>query len=229
MIGAAVESSVVMKSWIILPYDDSPAAQARLRHAAQQATDVSGVSRYHGVVVATTGVDPDVLDRLLCELHAIAGPNVALDLRLLHAGDPIGDFRRLAAAFPDAVLTAPIGAAGWAPWFTEVCRFADLDHTLMLFFIRPAELRPSTHLLRNRHEPRNLGAVVQGWARTSAGLGRSLARGWHRHPAGTNGDEPAMQPEPATETVASARGDPNSTTEAESQRGSTSNNWQASS
>ncbi|MGD9890993.1 MAG: hypothetical protein AB7R89_24065 [Dehalococcoidia bacterium] len=218
-----------MKTWIILPYDDSPAARATLRHAAQRAQGVPEQTRYEGVVVATTGVDPDGLDRLLGELRAIAGPDVALELCLLDAGDPIGDFHRLVAACPDAVLAAPVGATGRAPWFAEACRLSELDHTLMLFLLRPAELRRSTRRLPHVHESRPVDAVVQGWVRKGADLGRALARGWHRRSTRPNAEEAAMESEPATEVAACAGGDPAFTTDLESQRGSTANHWQASS
>jgi hypothetical protein len=125
-----------MHTWIILPYDDSPVARAALHRAAYAA----GAS-LAGVVLATAGVDPSGLDRLARRAQVIAGRDLPLEVRLLDAGDPIGDLHRLAATLPEAILAAPLGVAGCAPWYAEACRLGGLDHALMLFRISPREAK----------------------------------------------------------------------------------------
>ncbi len=128
-----------MKTWIMLPYDSSPVAKATLRRAAEAVRGSHG--RYAGVIVATAGIDPLALSGLVHEVQQIAGPDVPVEPRLLSPGDPIAALHRLAGSLPDAVLAAPLGAKGRAPWYERACVLGGLSHTLLLFYIMPKELK----------------------------------------------------------------------------------------
>jgi hypothetical protein len=162
-----------MKTWILLPYDASPLAKFALRKAAAHARD-GGTSPYAGVLLATAGIDPTRLDRLTEEAQAVAGADVALEVRLLNAGDPIADLRALAASVPSAVLAAPIGlrgVKGSAPWYAAACRLGGLDHTLLLYFVTPEEIRKFEEEVDGRHRVGGpLARVLRACARVRPGV-----------------------------------------------------------
>jgi hypothetical protein len=225
---AAAEPGVVMKTWIIIPYDDSPAARATLRHVAQEARSNRGVARYHGVMLATAGVDPAALEHLGAEARAIAGAGVFLEVRLLKAGDPIGDFDALTASYPVAVLAAPIGVAGNAPWYTEACRFAGQDHALMLFFIRPQELKTLAQPRRRHHAPSAMRTRVRALAHRSVSLLRTLDTAWHRDPALASADEIPSRRNPSSEEEPVAADEPAQLSATGTTKNPASTPWQAS-
>lgn len=158
-----------MRRWIILPYDASPLAKAMLRKTADQMR-----RGYAGVLLAMAGVDPSQLDLLTRDAQAIAGPDMALEVRLLNAGGPIADLHELIAAVPSAVLAAPLGvrgAKGGAPWYTEACRLGGLDHTLLLFFITPEEIRKFEEETDGRHRVGSpLARLLRAGARLHLGV-----------------------------------------------------------
>jgi hypothetical protein len=156
-----------MKRWIILPYDRSPVARAALRHAGRAVESGDAYSADAGVILVTAGVDPSDLDALLDEAQPIAGARVPLELRLLDPGDPIRSLHRIVASMPDAVLGAPLGGRGSAPWYAEACQVSGLDRTMMLFLISPHELREFEVV---PHERRRLGSPVRALLRAGARL-----------------------------------------------------------
>lgn len=143
-----------MNPCIILPYDGSSVARAALCRAAHAARQ--GNQHPARLIVATAGVDAAALGGLAQEAQAIAGADVPLEVYLLSPGDPIGALHRLADSLPDAILAAPLGANGNAPWYAHACRFGGLSHTIMLFFIEPREIRKFE--VRGR-ERRGMGGV----------------------------------------------------------------------
>ena len=145
---------------IIVPFDDSQAAQATLRRAAQAARQ--GQTLYDRVLVATTGDQCGLVGVAMAEARALAGPAISVEAYLLDPGDPLGSLHRLIAVRPDATLAAPVGLAGRAPWYSKAARLGGMSHTMMLFFLRPADLLPAnapspTH---NRWIPR-LSALIR--------------------------------------------------------------------
>jgi hypothetical protein len=169
-----------MKTWIILPYDASPLAKLTLRKVAAQARD-GDTSPYAGVLLATAGIDPTQLDLLIEEAQRVARADIPLEVRLLNAGDPIGDLHELIAALPYAVLAAPVGlrgATGRAAWYAEACRLGSLDHTVLLFFVTPEELRTfEEEESDGRHRVGGpLGRLLRTGARLRLGVRAPVAR-----------------------------------------------------
>jgi hypothetical protein len=163
-----------MNPWVILPYDGSPVARAALRRAAQLVS--TGGGKHAGVIVATAGVDPAALDRMAAETRVVAGPDVPLTVFLLHPGDPIGALQELTDSLPDATFAAPLGGNGQAPWYDEARRLGG-DHTIVLFFLQPAEIRAS--MAQHHERPRVaalVGAVLRAGARLRRGLWAPLSR-----------------------------------------------------
>ena len=158
-----------MNRWVILPYDGSPVARAALRRAAQLVGN--GEGQHAGVLVATAGVDPAALDSMAAEAQAIAGPDVPLAVYLLSPGDPIGALQELADSLPDATLAAPFGGNGHAPWYAAACRHGGRGHTIVLFFLKPTEIR--AFAMRGTERPHvawPLSAVLRAGARLRRGL-----------------------------------------------------------
>ncbi len=132
--------------YLLLPYDGSPVAKVMLARVVQAARQRTGL--YDGVLVATVGVDRDVLDAALADARVRAGREVPVAAHFLDPCDPLGSLHTLVAALPDATLTAPLGAArripwyavGPAPWYTEACRMEGLPYKLMLFFLNPRDV-----------------------------------------------------------------------------------------
>lgn len=167
-----------MNSWILLPYDGSPVARAALRRAACLMGSSPSHARRAGVILATAGVDPSALTGLLSEAQATAGPNTSLEMRLLAPGDPVGDFRHLVATLPYVTVAAPMGAAGWAPWYTEACRIGGLDRATMLFFVKPRDLEEFEEVVHVRPGVgRTLSALLRAGARLCAGQPAAVAGG----------------------------------------------------
>ena len=127
--------------WIVLPYDGSPVARAALVRAARAVRQGGRLWPYAGVVLATAGVDRSSLTTMTEDTRRLVGPDVALDVRLLDPGDPVGALWRLAESLPGSILAAPTGARGWAPWYAGACRLRGWSRATMLFRIRPDELR----------------------------------------------------------------------------------------
>ena len=152
-----------MTRWFLMPYDASPAARATL---CRVATVVRG-GQYGGVILATAGIDPYALDTLVSDAQPIAGQDLALEVRLLNAGDPIHDFTLLARSLPDGTLAVPLGVTGHAPWFAEACASANGDHTLMLFRLSPREIARFSEEADGRHR---LGGPLGAVLRACAGL-----------------------------------------------------------
>lgn len=128
-----------VRRWIVVPYDGSPAARAVLRQAARAATRAVGL--YHGIVVATVGLEPGALEVLLAETAARTGRALPARIHWLSPTDPIGALRALLAGMPDATLAVPLGGRGRAPWFGQACRLGDLAARTMVFFLTPRELQ----------------------------------------------------------------------------------------
>ncbi len=148
-----------MRRWFIVPYDGSVVARATLRRAAAVARQVE--PRQTGVLLATTGIEPEAFGDLLHEAGAIAGPNVLLWANLLHPGDPLRSLRRLVDTLLDTVLTAPVDPTGSAPWCVAACRLEGLTSATMLFFISPRERRAAEQdTVRCEEQPGRLERVL---------------------------------------------------------------------
>jgi hypothetical protein len=159
-----------MPRWIILPYDQSPLAQAVLRRAARMCREAPDVAPYAGVMLATTGIDPADVGRVVREAADVAGLDMPLEVRLLDAGDPIGSLQRLAATQPDAAFVAPLcphGITGRAPWYAAACRQDGVDHTLVLFHITDKEI---DEVQEASHGGHRVGGPVARLLRAGAGL-----------------------------------------------------------
>jgi hypothetical protein len=159
-----------------MPYDASPAARATLCRVATVVRTSGG--QYGGVILATAGIDPCALDALVSDAQHVAGPDVALEVRLLNAGDPLLSLRQLAASLPDAVFAAPLGAAGHAPWYADACTIDEGGHTLMLFFLAPKEIARFTEVADERHRMGGpLGAVLRACAGLHLGRRAPVGKG----------------------------------------------------
>lgn len=158
-----------MKPWIIMPYDASPVARAALRRAAR--STYAGDEQYAGVILAAAGVDPSALGGLVHDAQEVAGPDVPLEVRLLNAGDPIGALHDFAESVPNAVLAAPLGARGNAPWYADACAFGPTSHTTMLFFMTDKEIeKEAARLAEETSGGHRLGSVVGAVLRAGARL-----------------------------------------------------------
>ena len=167
-----------MSTWIILPYDGSPVARAALCRAAHVVRDGHTCSPYVGVMLVTAGVDPLDLDTLMQEAQGLTGPDVPLELRLLAAGDPIGDLQRLTASMPDAIMAAPLRPTGCVPWYAEACRHGGPSNALLLFILTPKETARFKEVENGRHRVGGpLGALLRAGARLRLGERAPVAGG----------------------------------------------------
>jgi hypothetical protein len=125
-----------METYLIVPFDGSPAAQAVLQRAADAAHECG---RYPHLLVATVGVGPQVLADALADARVRAGAQAAVTAQYLRPSDPIGALHARIAALPDVTVVAPIGERGSAPWYAQACQLGGLDVAMMLFSLRPSE------------------------------------------------------------------------------------------
>lgn len=158
--------------WIMVAHDGGSVASACLRRAA--ALVRRGNSPFTGLLVAVAGIDADGDEEIVRQVQRIVGPDLRLEIYLLHPGDPTAAFGELAASHPDAYLATPLPPDGRAAWYRAACR-DDGDHGRVMFRLTDQELATQERSATQR-SPRRVRQMFAAARRAARRLVRSRER-----------------------------------------------------
>jgi len=104
---------------IFLPFDNSAAARAALRHVTDTAHRRWAKGRV--VLVLEAGQSCGILRRM-AGARIVAGRDVSMSYRLVRPGDLHAELTRLAATVPDPVFVSPLDLRQVSYWYGSVAR-----------------------------------------------------------------------------------------------------------
>jgi hypothetical protein len=104
---------------IFLPFDNSAAARAALRHVTDTAHRRWAKGR---VVLVLEAGQICVILRRVAGARIVAGRDVSMSYRLVRPGDLHAELTRLAATVPDPVFVSPLDLRQVSHWYGAVAR-----------------------------------------------------------------------------------------------------------